>query len=46
MNFLIREFPEELHKALKMMAVKEGKPLYRLIIEILEKYLKKQEKES
>ena len=41
MKFLIREFPEALHKALKLLAVKESKPLYKLIIEILEKWVKK-----
>lgn len=43
MNFLIRQFPDDLHKALKLLAVKEGKPLYQLIIEILARAIKKSE---
>jgi len=41
MNFLIRQFPSELHKALKLIAVKEVKPLYQVIIEILTKAIEK-----
>lgn len=40
MKFMIREFPDDLHKELKVIAAKEGKPLYKLIISILEKYIK------
>ncbi len=40
MKFLIREFPEALHHDLKVIAVKERKPLYKLIIEILENWNK------
>ena len=46
MNFLIRQFPGELHKALKLIAVKEGKPLYQVIIEILTKAIEKDKNET
>ena len=39
MEFLIREFPESLHRKLKVKAAEEGKPLYVLIIEILQKFM-------
>ena len=35
MKLFIREFPEEVHKALKVKAAQDGKKLYQLIIEIL-----------
>jgi len=37
MKMLIREFPDELHKALKIMAAQRGMALYRLIIMLLDK---------
>ena len=36
MTLYIRDFPDELSKALKIRAVKEGKSLRELCIEILE----------
>ncbi|HUT43795.1 MAG TPA: hypothetical protein VMW95_05610 [Desulfobacterales bacterium] len=36
MNLLIRDFPDSLHKALKIRAAQEGKPLKNLIVELLE----------
>jgi len=44
MKFLIREFPEELHRSLKIKAAEQGKQLYKLIIEILQKFISKEMK--
>ena len=41
---IIREFPVDLHRELKVRAAREGKPLYQLIIEILQEAAKKGEK--
>jgi len=36
---LIRDVPDEIHKAMKIEAVKRGMPMRALIIEILTKYI-------
>jgi plasmid stability protein len=37
MKLFIRNFPDDLHKTLKVKAAQEGKTLYQLIIELLRK---------
>jgi plasmid stability protein len=37
MKLLIRDFPDDLHKKLKVMAAQKTVALYRLIIELIRK---------
>jgi len=40
-NMIIRNISTELHKKIKIMAAEQGKPMQTLIIEMLEKAVKK-----
>ena len=39
MNMLLKNFPEDLHKELKIKAAQESKTMYVLVIEILRRFV-------
>lgn len=44
MKLLIRNFPDDLHKKLKVMAARKEKPLYVLILDLIAQGLEKEDK--
>ena len=46
MNMLLKNFPTDVHQALKIRAIQENKTMYILVIEILRRFVDEKKRDN